>query len=371
MWYAFGTAALCCALGVDASTLKVPIKSTLAPNFASFFNASAPLTNAALKVVTTVQAGDDQTFNNVLVDTGSAILWVGAEQKYVPGPNTQTINETFSVGYGTGGVNGTAYLDRVTIGDATVSSQTIGSEGWMEGFTLISPIDGIFGLGPSGSNYVEVSGHNTTPTFVENLVSEGAISKAVFGIYVSPLSDGGVPEGTGEITFGGVDESKISGDITWLPQNEPYNFHWEFNATSFSWGDQVLATGPIYARTDTGVLPIAVPYDGFFTILQSVPNATIDMTSALAGSLVFPANVSVESLPALEIGIGNLNFTITASEYIVPTSLYSALNITDDLVHTWIASGGPDMFDLGQTFLEHAYSAYDMDNHLVGFAYLA
>ena len=36
-----------------------------------------------------VGAGDDQTFSNVLVDTGSAILWVGADQKYKPGPNTE------------------------------------------------------------------------------------------------------------------------------------------------------------------------------------------------------------------------------------------------------------------------------------------
>lgn len=50
---------------------------------------------------------------------------------------------------------------------------------------------------------------------------------------------------------------------------------------------------------------------------------------------------------------------VWAHRYIVPTSLYSSLNITDNLIHTWIASGGPDMFDLGQKFLENAYSAYD------------
>ncbi|PCH42093.1 acid protease [Wolfiporia cocos MD-104 SS10] len=357
--------------GFAISTLKVPLKSTIAPKMANLFNASAPLTNAALKVVATVQAGDNQTFSDVLVDTGSAILWVGGQQKYIPGADTRVINETFSVGYGAGGVNGTAYLDRVTVGEATVSSQIIGSAGYMEGFSLVEPIDGIIGLGPSGSNYGEVSGHNTTRTFVENLVAEGTISHPVFGIYVSPLSESGIPEGTGEITFGGVDQSRISGDITWLPQNDPVDFHWEFNASSFSWGDKVLATGPIYSRTDTGVLPIAVPYDAFFAILDDVPGASLDESSAIAGSITLPANVTVDSLPAMEIGIGNLNFTIPASKYIVPTSLHTTLNITDNLVHTWIMSGGPGAFDLGQKFLENAYSAYDMENHLVGFAYLA
>ena len=44
---------------------------------------------------------------------------------------------------------------------------------------------------------------------MENLVSEGTIDEPVFGIYVGPLSDDA--ESAGEITFGGVDESRISG----------------------------------------------------------------------------------------------------------------------------------------------------------------
>ena len=45
--------------------------------------------------------------------------------------------------YGVGGVNGTAYKDRVTIGSATVQSQIIGDAEWMYGFALEKPIDGI------------------------------------------------------------------------------------------------------------------------------------------------------------------------------------------------------------------------------------
>ena len=66
------------------------------------------------------------------------------------------------------------------------------------------------GLGPNGSSAHEISGYDTTPTFVQNLVSEGAIDEPVFGIYLSPLySDS--PEGVGEITFGGVDSSRFIG----------------------------------------------------------------------------------------------------------------------------------------------------------------
>ncbi|KAI0733577.1 acid protease [Fomitopsis betulina] len=353
-----------------ANTFVAPWISTLAPHLAGFSASSepdAPATNAALKVVVAVQAGDNQTFNEVLVDTGSAILWVGAQTAYEPGSYTEVINQTFSVGYGVGGVNGTAYRDRVTIGGATVQSQIIGDAEWLHGFTLEKPIDGIFGLGPSGSNAGEVSGSTTTPTFVENLVSEGTIDEPVFGIYVGPLSDDA--ESAGEITFGGVDESRISGDVQWFAQTS--NLHWTFNATSFKLGN-ASAELPLYATTDTGVLPIGLPFDEFIAALQAYPGSTLDETSLLTGGLIFPGNTSTADLPTLEIGLGSLLFNITGDQYIVPQSLYSALNITDDgNTHTWLASGGPSALTLGQKFLEHAYSAYDMKNKQIGFAYLA
>ena len=45
--------------------------------------------------------------------------------------------------YGAGGVNGTAYKDKVTIGSATVDSQIIGSAEFLEGFVELYPFDGI------------------------------------------------------------------------------------------------------------------------------------------------------------------------------------------------------------------------------------
>ena len=76
-------------------------------------------------------------------------------------------------------------------------------------------MNGVFstvGLGPSGSNARQVTGFNVTPTFVETLVAQKQISASMFGIYITPVGQDGTPEGTGEITFGGIDQSKIQGD---------------------------------------------------------------------------------------------------------------------------------------------------------------
>ena len=69
----------------------------------------------------------------------------------------------------------------------------------------------VVGLGPSNSNNGDISGFSSTPTFVETLVAEGQISEPTFGIYIAPLGADGTPQGSGEITFGGIDESKIQG----------------------------------------------------------------------------------------------------------------------------------------------------------------
>ena len=144
-------------------------------------------------------------------------------------------------------MNGTAYKDTVTVGSATVNGQIIGSAGFREGFAELGTFDGIrkqcstlwsnapvahfrpllVGLGPPGSNFGEVSGYNTTPTFVENLVSEGVIPEPVFGIYVPPL----VPDSVsiGEVTFGGFDPSHFEGEIEWIERNPPFNLHYDFN----------------------------------------------------------------------------------------------------------------------------------------------
>lgn len=54
-----------------------------------------------------------------------------------------SINSTFGVGYGMGSVQGIAYRDTVTIGDATGNNQFIGAANQTTRFNTVRPIDGI------------------------------------------------------------------------------------------------------------------------------------------------------------------------------------------------------------------------------------
>ncbi|EED83975.1 predicted protein [Postia placenta Mad-698-R] len=383
--------------------VKVPFTSTIML-ISSSGNSNVPTTNAGLKVTVQVQAGNDQTFNDILVDTGSSFLWVGAQEAYALGPYTQIINETFDANYGEGGATGTAYIDRVTVGVVTASAAFIGAANNTEGFQIAEPLGGISQCSPYISSQLltytqtaarscrhrqlrsrhgprehelqrRLSGYNTTPTFVQSLAAEGVIPAAMFGVYVSPLSASGEPGSTGELTFGGVDESKFSAE------REPWGDRRDRLAPAlrcgqsalasrglyFGWGGEYAINTTLYSLVDTGTYFIGIPNDGLFYILQTTPDAELASSSLLEGCLTFPANAS-GTLPPLYVGVGSLNFTITPAEYIVPTPLYAALNITDaDTIYTVLCPAGPNQYNLGMSFLEHAYSAFD----LIGLAQLA
>ncbi|THH27355.1 hypothetical protein EUX98_g6824 [Antrodiella citrinella] len=329
--------------------------------------------NAVLKPLVTVKAGDGQTFKKVLIDTGSAIIWLGGQKAYKPGRNSHDLAD-FGVQYGAGGVSGRAYTDKVTIGDATVKSQIIGASNDTSGFGLVYPIDGILGLGPSGSNAGQIfSSDESTPTFVENLVAEGTIDKPVFGIYINGLDKAtGKEVGHGEITFGGVDQSKFRGNIDWIPQLEPYNFHWEFNVTSLKFGNQVLVPDVAPARSDTGVLPFGLPFDAFIAVMNSVPGGDVIASGPLGGLITFPANVTQKDLPSFTMQLGKQTYSIPPAKYLIPKGAYAGLNLTvGEATYTWITSGGRGRYALGQKWLESVYTVYDMEKHRVGFAPVA
>lgn len=198
--------------------------------------------------------------------------------------------------------------------------------------------------------------------------------------------------------------STLSGEVTWVPQNPPFNTrnaHWDFNVrtslpvsviayklpyilfqvTAFSFGN--IKLGTTFARTDTGSFPISLPLcvpnislpsfisyslysEQFFDILHEF-NGTFESQSSPVsdGFLCFPSNMT-STMPPLNITLGSATFSIPSSSYIIPRDLYPSLNLTDDptLAHSWLTTDGPGMFGLGQKWLEHVYTVYDSTSFL-------
>lgn len=130
--------------------------------------------------------------------------------------------------YGSGSFSGTEYYDSVTLAPGlTIENQSIGVARNSSGF---HDIDGILGIGPADLTKGTVSNKQTVPTVTDNLSKAGTISSDAIGIFYSPAGKGG---GEGELTWGGVDKTKITGDINYVPitQTAPANRYWGIDQT--------------------------------------------------------------------------------------------------------------------------------------------
>jgi saccharopepsin len=142
------------------------------------------------------------------------------------------------VSYGSGNFSGEEWIDTVTLSPGLVISQQ--SIGVASSSVDIDPYDGILGVGPTDLTQGTVNNKGTVPTVSDNLFSQGTISEEVLGIYYTPVAET-TANGTGELTFGGYDESAIVGRVNYVPltQTSPASSFWGIDQ-SISYGDTTI-----------------------------------------------------------------------------------------------------------------------------------
>jgi len=320
----------------------------------------APATNEDDTYVVSTTVGT-QTFS-LIVDTGSSNTWVGSGTKFVPGSATNT-GKSFAVTYGSGSVSGTEFVDTLTVGGLTVKSQSIGDGTTSSGF---QGVDGIIGFGPVDLTQGTVSGSTTVPTVIANLLSQGTISEAVLGVSFRPESGSDIDDTNGELTLGGTDSTKFTGSITFTPitTTSPYNEFWGINVATLTFGTTVIESKSTAAIVDTGTTLIIIPQAAYNEFL-SVGKGTTDSSTGLAKFSTAPTQNFIFS-------IGGTSFTLTPSEYLIPSAQLANFGLPAGSHFSWIANGGTNAaninFIIGQKFLENFYAVFDTTNQRVGFA---
>ncbi|KAI9245404.1 aspartic peptidase domain-containing protein [Helicostylum pulchrum] len=194
-----------------------------------------------------VQVGTPPQHFELALDTGSADLWIPGSlcpnsvcplARFNEKSSTTFVpsNEAFNITYGIGNAHGTYATETVTIAGATVENQKFGyvdtteniltEVKTLEGSTYTPTIssgdnsstygtdfrmDGIFGL---GYPFLTASVDKPYNPFFFNLKAQNKISKNIFSIFLNNSESYG---NSGEIIFGGIDESKYTGEISYLP----------------------------------------------------------------------------------------------------------------------------------------------------------
>ncbi|KAG2067437.1 aspartic peptidase A1 [Suillus decipiens] len=318
--------------------------------------------NAFSDYTVNVRIGDSPTSYNLIVNSASAITWVGAGLPYLSRTGVDT-QQPMEVNYGYGSFRGTLFMDQLRIGDMqrlTIPWMPFGVASTSQGIAA----DGVLGVGPrsSGEGILQNFPGPVIQTVTERLV----LRRAAVGIFFQPLVANQVDDG--EICFGGTNPSRYIiplgyTDVTTIAPSSRY--------------------GGINQRITFGDIEI-LPYtagvvDSACNFLYLAIDA-YERYRAATGGILNPANgllqISLQQynqLSDLEFHIGRSTYKLVRNAQIWPRFLNYTINGGDHDIFLIVKAlhrrtGSGYDFVIGAPFLQRFYIVFDSSNSRVGFA---
>ncbi|PIL35762.1 transporter [Ganoderma sinense ZZ0214-1] len=318
--------------------------------------------------IATIQMGTPARDFNILMDSGSADLWVGAENCQSEsggdcgnhnflGPQSSSsfkdLGKQFQVTYGTGNVQGDIIQDDISVAGLALPAHTFGvATAESVDFSDNSvPFDGLMGLAQSTLSEQGV----LTP--VESLSEAGLIGDAITSFKISRLADN---KNDGEITFGGLDSSKFDAQTLVTFDNVATNGFWEGAMDSVTVdGTDTGLTGRS-AILDTGTTLIVAPPADATAVHQLIAGAQDDGQ----GGFTIPCDTNA----SVALSFGGQQFAIDTRDLVFAqadntgTTCISGISsgqIVDDT--TWL---------VGDVFLKNAYFSTDVTKNQISLAKL-
>lgn len=348
--------------------LKVEDVTTVAPSKSGTKDRGSSGTSlgnyANTMYYTEIEIGTPPQVFTVLIDTGSANLWVPSihctaapcliHNKYNSSASeTYVANKTnFQIKYasnsGDGGVALSGYIsqDTVTIGGYTTQNQGFAEiiDEPLNPF-LNSPFDGILGLA-----YDSIAIGGVTP-LLYNLVDQGQIEYLGFSIYFQRNGTNAV--NGGELILGGADSRLYSGCLTYVPITTPAYF--QFGMTSASLNGTKLCSD-CETILDAGTSMIVVPGQ-----VITIINKLLGVTNPTDASGIFFVDCSTVSLlPDMVFNIARKELPLKASQYV--------LQYGNICVSSFTSLDGNSLWILGDSFMGAYYTVFDLEYHQIGIA---
>ncbi|XP_062996460.1 embryonic pepsinogen-like [Elgaria multicarinata webbii] len=302
----------------------------------------------------TIYIGTPPQEFTVVFDTGSSNLWVPStycqssacqnHNTFNPSQSStyRSTQQTISIQYGTGSMKGLLGYDTVTVSGLADTNQPFGLSTYEPGLIFTySKFDGILGLG-----YPTIAVDQATPVF-DNLVNEGLVQQNLFSVYLSRKATGSM------ITFGGIDQSRYTGSIQWIPVTR--QGYWQIAMDSVIVnGQKIACSGGCQAIVDTGTSLLAGPP----TAINNIQNA-IGATAGQYGQYT----INCSNLPNMP----DVVFVINGHHFHLPPSAYTLQSNGGSCRSGFQAMGG-DLWILGDVFIREYYSIFDRANNQVGLA---
>ncbi|KAI0329050.1 acid protease [Cubamyces sp. BRFM 1775] len=307
--------------------------------------------------------GSNQTFS-LTIDSGSFAILV-KEGLYKPSATSQPTNLSEFIQFNGASQDGIApaaetvffVRDDIELGGVTVHDFLVGNI--TQGDDL--PGDGVAGFSPPASENDDFS---SGQGLVETFCAEGKLSPCEFGIVLEK-------DGNGSVTFGPLEKSKITGNITVLPAMT--NDSWQIlNSTEADSTILVVDGKPfshIIPTFDSGSPNVIGPLDQVRDLLKSVgynvTEQTNDYVTVALGTYDCarkPARVGFSFPPSNEVHYIDLEANVlnrTADGRICTANILGTSTVD------------APFWSIGQTWFQGRYVQHDLDNHTLSFADLA
>ncbi|KAG2358439.1 family A1 protease [Suillus spraguei] len=304
--------------------------------------------------------GDPPVTYDLIVDSATAITWVGARTRYVGLGGVDT-KDPVAVNYRYGSFEGTIWNDNMFLTEKLIiPGMDIGvASTWRD---VVA--DGVLGIGPTSSGPRALTGR-IIPTITDRLVLQGTIKQPVVSIFFQPITANQVKHG--ELTFGGTHPSMYENKIKYIDiTSTPPSSHY--------WGiDQRISYGTMTILAHTaGILDCGT------TFLYLASDA-YERYKYYTGGTVNPANGLLQISPEqfgrlynLDFHIGRSTFTLIPDAQIWPRSLNERIGGGADDIYlvvkalTTPTGAGLDFIN-GYVFFQRFYIVFDSGRQRVGF----
>ena len=291
---------------------------------------------------------------SAIFDTGSSNVWVPT-----PGTKGTLLKHTynhdksstykpdgsiFQIMYGSGPVSGYQSSDVLTLGSVSVPQgfAEINDTTGLGSAYSAGKFDGLFGL---AFNTISVNG---IPTPMDNMAEAGALDANLFSFYLSN-TDGS----DGELLFGGINESKYTGELNWHALSNPR--YWQVAVDSFTVGGASISTSKA-AIVDSGTSLLVGPTADVKAFMKKIGAYNVPFTPEYMVSCT-------KEMPDFDVTIGGVTYTLASKDYLIDTGASACL------VGMMGMDGLPDdLWILGDVFMRKYYTVFDYTNKKIGIA---
>lgn len=288
----------------------------------------------------------------MLCDTGAGTTWVmgsncnskACKMHTTWGPSESTtskvVGDEFSLNYGTGAVNGTLTEDSMSIASVKVTMAFGVANTTSDDFASFA-FDGILGLSMN---------NGSSDNFMGSVKEDKLLQSNVFSVALDRAEDG---PNTGQITFGGIDSSKFTGDITYTAVTASANGDWAIPMDSIGYdGNKANVTGRL-AYIDTGTTYAFGPPDDVANLHKIIPGAN----SSDGVTYTAPCDSS-KSITVLFSGVEH---NISVKDWLSDPSDSGVC--TSNIFGREVVTGA---WFLGAVYLKNVYTVFDIDETRVG-----